>query len=82
VPIRRTTLAAEQEDLAVVEADARRRGVSLASALRDIVAREAGALRSQSRPRFGVGRSDQGAATAATQDETAPVRRRPASRWP
>jgi hypothetical protein len=74
--IRRTTLAAEADDLAVLEGEARRRGVSLARLLREAVAREAAELRGRNRPRFGVARSAEGAAQAAGRDEHAPVRNR------
>ncbi|MGH2949373.1 MAG: hypothetical protein ACRDPC_24475 [Solirubrobacteraceae bacterium] len=74
--IRRTTLAAEADDLALLEGEARRRGVSLAYVLRETVAREAAALRAQRRPRFGVARSDEGTASASARDEHAPVRDR------
>ena len=47
--IRRTTLAAEANDLAVLEAEARRRGVSLATVLREVVA-EAAQSRRAGRP--------------------------------
>jgi hypothetical protein len=77
--IRRTTLAAEADDLAVLEGEARRRGVSLARLLREAVAREAASLRDQHRPRFGVARSERGAAAAAAGDEHAPVRDRRAT---
>jgi hypothetical protein len=73
---RRTTLAAESDDLAVLEGEARRRGVSLAQVLRELVAHEAAELRSQRRPRFGIGRSGVGAAQASVEDEHAPVRER------
>jgi hypothetical protein len=73
---RRTTLAADPSDLALLEAEARRRGVSLARVLRELVAREAESLRAARRPRFGVGRSGAGAAQAAAADEHAPVRDR------
>jgi hypothetical protein len=74
--IRRTTLAADTDDLAVLEAEARRRRVSLARVLRELVAKEASALRRQRRPRFGIARSGVGAAQAAARDEHAPVRER------
>jgi hypothetical protein len=61
----------------VIEAEARRRGTSLAGVLREVVAREADSLRAGHRPRFGVGRSASGAAREATADEHAPVRDRP-----
>ena len=73
---RRTTLAADPDDLAVLEAEARRRQVSLALVLRELVAKEADALRRERVPRFGIGRSGVGAAQAAARDEQAPVRER------
>lgn len=73
---RRTTVAAEHEDLAILEAEARRQGTSLAGVLREIVAREADVLRGRHRPRFGVGKSASGAARAAAADEHAPARDR------
>lgn len=76
MPTRRTTLAAEREDLEILEAEARRRGTSLAGVLREVVAREADDLRARHRPRFGVGKSTSGAARAAATDEHAPVRDR------
>jgi len=63
--IERTTLAAEADDLAVLRDEAQRRQVSLAALLRSIVAQEAAALRTLRRPRFGIGRSGIGAASAA-----------------
>lgn len=76
MPVRRTTLAAESDDLALLEAEARKQGVSLASALRQVVAREADRLRREHRPRFGVARSGVGAARMSSKDEHAPVRER------
>lgn len=73
---RRTTLAAAPDDLSVLESEARRRGVSLAQLLRETVAREAADLRDRHRPRFGIARSESGAARAAARDEHAPVRER------
>lgn len=75
---RRTTLAADPEDLAILEGEARRRGVSLAQVLRETVAREAAQLRGANRPRFAVARSEHGAAQAAQHDERAPMRERAA----
>jgi hypothetical protein len=73
---RRTTLAADHDDLALLEQEARRRGVSLAQVLRELVANEANQLRHARRPRFGVARSSGGAAQAAASDEQAPFRDR------
>jgi hypothetical protein len=74
--VRRTTLAAEADDLALLEAEARRRKISLAQVLRELVAREAEDLRRARRPRFGVARTAEGAARAAEADEQAPLRDR------
>lgn len=73
---RRTTLAADQDDLALLESEARRRNVSLAQVLRELVAREADELRRTRRPRFGVARTAEGAASVAAADEQAPLRER------
>jgi hypothetical protein len=72
--IRRTTVPAESDDLALLEAEARRRNVSLAQVLRELVEREADALRSARKPRFGVARTKEGAAQVAGRDEQAPLR--------
>jgi hypothetical protein len=76
MPTRRTTLGARTDDLAVLESEARRRNVSLAQVLRELVEREADALRDARKPRFGIARTKQGAAQAASADEHAPVRGR------
>jgi hypothetical protein len=52
--IKRTTLAAEADDLGVLKEEARRRGVSLAALLSDVVQREASAIRASRRPRIGI----------------------------
>jgi len=74
--IRRTTLAADRDDLALLEQEAGRRGVSLAQILRELVAREAADLRRARRPRFGVAHTTEGAAETAARDEEAPLRDR------
>jgi hypothetical protein len=76
MPIRRTTLAAERDDLALLEQEAKRRGVSLARVLRELVSREAEQLRLARRPRVGVARTREGAARTAAADEHAPLRDR------
>jgi hypothetical protein len=53
--VRRTTLAADADDLAVLEDEARRRGVSLAIVLREVVAQAAQERRvARPRPHWGV----------------------------
>jgi len=75
MPVRRTTVAAESDDLAVLEGEARRRGVTLSQVLREAVEREAGRLRRSASPRFGIVRGDGTATAAIARDEHAPARR-------
>ena len=72
---RRTTLAADHDDLATIEAEANRQGVPLTQLLRDMVQREAEELRQHRRPRVGIVRRGTGLAAAAAADEHAPARR-------
>lgn len=72
---RRTTVAAEHDDLTVLEGEARRRGVALAQVLREAVEREAQRLRRDAAPRFGIVRGDGAATRAIAADEHAPARR-------
>lgn len=72
---RRTTLAADSDDLAVLEGEARRRGVALAQVLREAVERDAARLRRRAAPRFGIVRGDGAATQTIAEDETAPARR-------
>ena len=75
MPVRRTTVAAESDDLAVLEAEARRRGVPLAHVLREAVELQARRIRSASAPRFGIVRGDGRATARVAADEHAPARR-------
>jgi hypothetical protein len=74
--IRRTTVAAEHDDLAVLEGEARKRGVALARVLREAVEREAQRLRNDATPRFGIVRGDGGSTARIAADEDAPARHR------
>lgn len=72
--IRRTTIAAEEEDLRTIEDDARRRGISLAAVMREVVRERAAALRAERRPRAGLGASGHGQlARESVDDEDSPV---------
>ncbi|HEX2304396.1 MAG TPA: CopG family transcriptional regulator [Gaiella sp.] len=52
---RRTTVTADSDDLALLEDEARRRGVSLAAILREAVVAKAGEVRrNRPKPRFGI----------------------------
>ena len=59
---RRTTITASERSLQTLEAEARRRHVSLATVLREAVEDKAIALRMRRRPRVGVNRSTDGLA--------------------
>lgn len=58
--MRRTTITAPQGDLATLEAEAARRGVSLTVLLAEAITEKAAGLRARRRPRIGVGRSTDG----------------------
>jgi hypothetical protein len=73
MPTRRTTLAADSADLAVLEREARRRGVSLAQVLREVVGREADELRGRRRPHLGIARSGGRSPGAAALPEEEPA---------
>jgi hypothetical protein len=58
--MKRTTITAEPEVLRTLEREAERRGVSLATVLREAVEDKARELRRGRRPRVGVARSNDG----------------------
>ena len=66
---RRTTVSADSEALATLEAEARRRGASLSSVLAEAVEEKAITIRRQRRPRLGIGRSTDGRSAAETASE-------------
>jgi hypothetical protein len=75
---RRTTVSAPEDDFAVLEDEARRRGTSLAQVLRELVVNRADEVRRSRRPRFGTIRSGHGGLADLTwQDEDAPFRDEP-----
>jgi hypothetical protein len=72
--IRRTTLSADSADLAVMEAEARRRGVSLATVLREVVAEAAETRRATApHPRWGVFKGEHDLAQRSADDESSPA---------
>jgi len=75
-PIRRTTVAASRDSLQTLEAEARRRGVSLSVLMAEAIDEKAVSLRSARRPRVGVARSHDGRSAAELTGE--PVARPPA----
>ena len=72
--IRRTTLAAEADDLVVLKEEARRRGLSLAELLAEFLHREADAIRASRRPRIGVIERPVSIARAMEEDADAAAR--------
>ena len=60
--------------MAVIEYEAKRRGVSLNLVLREAVAVYAAEVRTARKPRFGIGRGGPGLSQATVDDEDAPFR--------
>jgi hypothetical protein len=71
---RRTTVAADSDDLALLEGEARRRGVTLSQVLREAVQHEAERVRDRARPRFGIVHGGGGLAQLSVEDEESPAR--------
>jgi predicted DNA-binding ribbon-helix-helix protein len=74
--MRRTTVTADHEALDTLEAEARRRGVSLTMLLAEAVEEKAAGIRSARRPRVGIGHSTDGRSAAKLTAE--PVAEPPA----
>ena len=77
--IQRTTVAAEEEDLETLRAEAERQGISFASLAAEILAEKAAELRRARRPRIGIGRSgtrpgERGVAQESVEHEDPPAR--------
>jgi hypothetical protein len=73
---RRTTVNADSDALATLEAEARRRGDSLSTVLAEAVEEKAIAIRRVRKPRLGLGRSNDGRSAAEATAE--PVAHPPA----
>jgi hypothetical protein len=73
---RRTTVTADADDLAVLEDEARRRGISLSAVLREAVAERANVVRrTRPKPRLGLFASKTGNLSELSwMDEDAPYR--------
>ena len=67
--MRRTTLVADEDTLATLQAEADRRGASLATVLREAAEDKAAAIRAARRPRVGYGRSTDGRSAADVTSE-------------
>lgn len=72
---RRTTVSADQDALATLQAEAGRRGVPLNVVLGEAVEEKAASVRRARRPRVGIGRSTDGQAAADLAAE--PIARPP-----
>ncbi len=66
---RRTSVSAPTDALDTLEAEARRRGVSLTTVLAEAISEKAAALRSARRPRLGLGASTDGRSAAEVASE-------------
>jgi hypothetical protein len=67
--VRRTTVAARRASLDTLEAEARRRGVSLSTIMAEAIDEKARTLHSSRRPRLGVARSTDGLSAADLTSE-------------
>jgi hypothetical protein len=67
--VRRTTVAAREEDLATLSHEARTRGLSLGRMLGEVVAERAEEIRHSRRPRLATFRADASIAKAAEQEQ-------------
>lgn len=67
--LRRTTVAAQRPSLDTLEAEARRRGVSLSAVMAEAIDEKAKALHAARRPRVGVARSTDGRSAAELTGE-------------
>jgi hypothetical protein len=67
--LRRTTVAARRASLDTLEAEARRRGVSLSTVMAEAIDEKARALHAARRPRLGVARSTDGRSAAQLASE-------------
>jgi hypothetical protein len=67
--VRRTTVAASRSSLETLEAEARRRGVSLSALMAEAIEEKASKLHASRRPRFGVARSTDGRSAAEVTSE-------------
>jgi len=67
--IRRTTVAASRASLETLEAEARRRGISLSALMAEAIDEKASKLHASRRPRFGVARSTDGRSAAEVASE-------------
>lgn len=70
---KRTTVSADADDLAVLEYEAKRRGVSLSNVLREAVAEYVMTIRKTRKPRFGVASGGSGLSQMSADDEAMPV---------
>jgi hypothetical protein len=66
---RRTTVAASRSSLMTLEAEARRRGVSLSKVMAEAIDEKAQTLNASRRPRLGVARSTDGRSAAELTSE-------------
>ena len=78
--MKRTTVSADSDDLAILEYEAKRRGVSLTQVLREALAEYAAEVRAARKPSFGIAHGDPGLSQASVDDEVAPIVDQPGDR--
>ncbi len=71
--MKRTTVSADPDDLATLEYEAKRRGVSLTHVLREAVAEYAAEVRSSHLPSFGIARGGPDLSQLTVDDEVSPI---------
>ncbi|MEX1022960.1 MAG: ribbon-helix-helix protein, CopG family [Dehalococcoidia bacterium] len=72
--IKRTTVAANTDDLAILEREAKRRGVPLNHILREAVTKYAAEIRTTRRPHLGIAHVEANVSQMSVDDEDAPYR--------
>ena len=71
--MKRTTVSLDSDDLAVIEYDARRRGVSASRVMREALAELAGRIRTSRMPSFGIGHGGPDLSQETVDDEISPI---------
>lgn len=67
--LRRTTITADADDLATLEAEAKRRGSTLTKVVAEAISEKAATLRARRRPHVGIARSTDGRTAAEVASE-------------
>jgi hypothetical protein len=71
--MKRTTVSADSDDMAVIEYEAKRRGVSVTLVLREAVTEYAAGIRTTRMPSFGIGHGGPDLSQETVDDEVSPI---------